>query len=355
MDKIYGRNKGYAITIHFYFEAVLSNKKQKPATGKTKEDDLPDRRGRPGRLRTEESSRITKRITRLSISIGIILIIAKLLVYRASESVGILSSLVHSSLDFTAALSSFIAVRYAAIKPDSKYRFGRGKAEGFSAIFQVCLIALAGIHLLEAAVLKVEHPHRIEASSYAIGVMILAIALTIWLIIAQSWAIRATGSLAVRGDRAHFLADMLANIAVIIGILLTNYTSFIRADAIVGIVIALWLLYTGFKLARMSWRQLMDMELADDERKLIINLAMQDKRINKIHNLRTRAAGPHVHIQMQIDLDDDLSLHNAHEVVLGVEERIMEYYPAADILIHPHPSNCKNLHGNAIFHLHNKY
>ena len=312
--------------------------------------DMPDRRGRPGRLIASESARITRRITLMSLSIGIILIIAKAIVWRASGSVGILSSLVHSTLDFFAAAASFVSVRYAARPPTPKYRFGRGKAEGFSAIFQVCLIALAGVHLLEAALLRIEHPEAISQSGMAIGVMVLAIGLTVWLIIAQGWAIRATGSLAVRGDRAHFTADMLTNVAVIAGLVLSTHTGFVRADALVGLGISLWLFYTGYKVARLAWRQLMDMELPEDERALIRDLALQDSRISGIHDLRTRVAGPHVHIQMQIDLDDDLSLHKAHDIVLAAEKRIMEAYPAADILIHPHPKGCADYHGNAVFH-----
>jgi len=283
-----------------------------------------------------ESSRITRRITTFSISVGIILILAKLVVFRESGSSGILSSLVHSSLDLIAGLSSFIAVRYAARSPDTKYRFGRGKAEGFSAVLQVCIIILAAVHLLEEAVMRGEHPHAIEQSGYAIAVMIFAILLTTWLLIAQTWAIKSTGSLAVRGDRAHYIAS--------------TYTTFLRADALVGIGIALWLFYTAYKVARLAWNQLMDQELPDRERELVRELALQDKRIHKIHNLRTRASGPHVHIQMQVDLDDGLTLNEAHDIIVAAENRMMEAYPAADILIHPHPTGCDHFHGNAIFH-----
>ena len=173
---------------------------------------IPYREGRPGRLSANESSRITRRITAFSISVGIVLILAKLIVFRESGSIGILSSLIHSSLDLIAGLSSYFAVRYAARPPDQTYRFGRGKAEGFSAVLQVCIIILAAVHLLERAAMRVEHPHVIEQSGYAIAVMIFAILLTTWLLIAQTWAIKSTGSLAVRGDRAHYIADMSANV-----------------------------------------------------------------------------------------------------------------------------------------------
>ena len=311
---------------------------------------VPYREGRPGRLRAAESARITRRITAFSVGVGIVLITLKLIVFRESGSVGILSSLVHSSLDLIAALASFFAVRYAARAPDATYRFGRGKAEGFSAVLQVCLITLAAVHLLEAAATKVEDPHMIAQSGYAIAVMVFAILLTLWLLIAQSWAIKATGSLAVRGDRAHYIADMSANVAVIAGILLTTYTPFLRADALVGVGIALWLFYTAYKVGRLAWSQLMDQELPEKERELIRELALSDKRINGVHDLRTRASGPHVHIQMQLDLDDNLSLSDAHKIVVAAEQRMMEAYPAADILIHPHPGSCHQMHGNSIFH-----
>jgi len=311
---------------------------------------IPYRSGRPGRLRAAESSRITRRITAFSITIGIILIVSKFIVFRESGSIGILSSLIHSSLDLLAGLSSYFAVRYAARPPDKTYRFGRGKAEGYSALLQVCIVVLAAVHLLEEASERFSNPEVITHSGYAIAVMVFAIVLTTWLLIAQTWAIKSTGSLAVRGDRAHYIADMTANIAVIVGVVLTTYTSFIRADALVGIILALWLLYTAFKIGRMAWNQLMDQELPDRERELISELALEDKRINRIHNLRTRASGPHVHIQMQVDLDDDISLNEAHEIIVAAEKRMMEAYPAADILIHPHPTGCDHLHGNEIFH-----
>lgn len=312
-------------------------------------DNDPNRRGRPGRLPARDSSRITRRITGFSIGVGIILISTKLIVFRESGSIGILSSLVHSALDFIAALSSFVAVRYAARPPDAKFRFGRGKAEGFSALLQVCLIVLGAVHLLEEAANRLSHPQTITHEGYAIAVMVFAIILTSWLLVAQSWAIRATGSLAVRGDRAHYIADMSTNIAVIFGILLASYTEFLWADALVGFGIALWLFYTAYKVGRLAWSQLMDAELPEKERALIRDLALKDTRINGVHDLRTRASGPHVHIQMQLDLDDDLSLHQAHEIVIAAEGRMMEAYPAADILIHPHPSGCHTIHGNSVF------
>jgi len=312
--------------------------------------DMPDRRGRPGRLPLEGSSKITARITMIAVFVGVFLAIGKFVVWQESHSVGILSSLIHSLLDLMGAVSSFVAVRYAARPPDQNYRFGRGKAESFSAVFQVCLIVLGAFHLLEEVFERIADPAPLVQSGFAISMMLVFIAVTIWLLIAQSWAIRATGSLAVRGDRAHYFADLLANIFVIMGIAISAFTPFVWADAVVGALMALWLLWTAFKVAQLAWAQLMDMELNPEERALIIRLAMQDSQIKAVHDLRTRASGPHIHIQMRLDLDDDVSLTDSHDIILAAEKRLMGAFQAADILIYPHPSACDDMHGNAHFH-----
>ena len=285
----------------------------------------------------------------MAVIIGVVLITAKFFIWQESGSVGILSSLVHSSLDLFGAISSFVAVRYAARPPDDIYRYGHGKAESFAAVFQVCLIVFASFHLLEEAFERFTDPEPLTHGGFAITAMLFCIAITLWLLIAQTWAIRSTGSIAVRGDRAHYLADMLANVVVIVGITLSAYTPFARADSLVGLLIALWLLWTGYKVARLAWAQLMDRELPDAERDLIRSLAMKDNKIIAVHDLRTRASGPHIHIQMRLDLDEGLTLSEAHDVILAAEERVMGAYKAADILIHPHPTGCEHTHGNKRF------
>ncbi len=80
--------------------------------------DLPDRKGRPGRLPPEGSSVITRRITALALALGVFMAAGKLWLLTLTGSVGVLSSLVHSGLDMVAAASSFIAVRFAARAPN---------------------------------------------------------------------------------------------------------------------------------------------------------------------------------------------------------------------------------------------
>ena len=317
-----------------------------PITLTREQSERPDMTGRPGRLPVDAASGITRRITALAVTVGVLLTIGKTAVFAVSGSVGVLASLVHSVLDMTGAIASFFAVRFAARAPSGEYRFGRGKAEGVAAVFQMCLIVLASVHLLEESLAHVfhfahDHSHPVVTEVGA-GLMVMAVlaALTLWLIIAQTWAVRATGSIAVRGDRAHYTADLLATVVVMLGLALSTVEGLEWVDSVVGVVFALWLLWTAARLARLAWNQLMDKEIPDEERAYLVTIAQQDTRVRDVSALRTRAAGPHIHIQMQVDLENGLSLTEAHEVCVGVERRIRGVYRAADVSVVPHPVAC---------------
>jgi divalent metal cation (Fe/Co/Zn/Cd) transporter len=92
----------------------------------------------------------------------------------------------------------------------------------------------------------------------------------------------------------------------------------------------------------------MDHELPPEARAQILALAQDDHRILDIHALRTRASGPFVHIQMHADLPGHVSLEEAHRIVVAAERRVLQAFPAADILIHADPYGRAEPHGGVL-------
>jgi ferrous-iron efflux pump FieF len=118
-------------------------------------------------------------------------------------------------------------------------------------------------------------------------------------------------------------------------------------DAAAALVIAALLLWGAVGVFREASGQLMDRELPDEERAQIVALATEDPRLTDVHQLRTRASGPYVHIQMHADLDPQLTLEAAHAVIVAAEKRILAAFPAADIIIHADPRGRAEPHGGA--------
>ncbi|HCR93432.1 MAG TPA: cation transporter [Oceanicaulis sp.] len=302
----------------------------------------------PGKLAPEDARKITGRVTRLSVMVAATLVVAKLVSWILSGSVAMLASLADSSLDLVASLTTFFAVRYASSPADAEHRYGHGKAEALASLLQALLVALSAGYLIHESWNRFTNPQPLEAGAIALSVMALSIALTLGLVWAQTRAVKQTGSLAVTGDRAHYFADLSSNMVVVGGLVLA-LVGIERADPIMGFVVVLWLFWTAFTVGRDAISALMDRELPDEEREQIIALAEDDPRVLGVHQLRTRASGPFIHIQMHMELDPDLTLTRAHAILVAAEARVMAAYPAADLLIHPDPKGRAAPHGNAYF------
>ena len=263
----------------------------------------------------------------------------------ASGSVALLASLTDSGLDVLASLATYLAVRYAAVPPDHEHRFGHGKAEAFASLMQAGLVFASAALVGEEAIRHLIHSRPIQAEGPAMAAMAVSTVLSGALVWAQGQILRRTASVAVAGDRAHYLVDVISNLVALAGVGLAAWLGSPRIDAAAGLVVTAWLVWGAVQVFRQSADQLMDKELPDDARARIIALMTADPRVRGVHQLRSRAAGPYIHLQMHADLDPSLSLDEAHEVMVEAENRVLEAFPAADILIHPDPQDRARAHG----------
>ncbi len=300
-----------------------------------------------GPVSLAETHALTRGITRLSIGVALILTAIKAAAWLASGSVAMLASLADSSLDVIASAATFAAVRYAAAPPDRAHRYGHGKAEAFASLLQAGLVFGSAALVAEEAIRHLIVPAPLQAEGWAMGVMAVSVVLTGALVAAQTQVLNQTRSVAVSGDRAHYAVDLASNLAAFAGIGLAAWLGSPRWDAAAGLVVAAWLVWGAVKVFRDSSDQLMDHELPNTARREIVKRMIQDPKVRGVHELRTRASGPYIHIQMHADLEPTLSLEEAHDVMVEAENRVLEAFPSADIIIHPDPQDRAEAHGGA--------
>ena len=286
---------------------------------------------------TEAATAVNRRITALAVGTAVFLIAIKAFALGASGSVSILASLTDSALDLAASLVTFFAVRWAAVPPDAEHRHGHGKAEALSALFQAGLIFASAVFIGWEAVQRMIDPRPVTAGSWAVGVMVVSIIVTLGLVWMQTRAVRATGSPAVSGDRAHYAADLGANLVVLIGVASGAWLGAAGLDAAAGLIVAVWLVWGAAGVLRGSANQLLERAADDDVHARVVAAALADPRVRGVHQLRTRMAGSVLMVQMHMDLAPDQTLAQAHAVMAGAEGRIMDAFPGADVLIHPDP------------------
>lgn len=273
-----------------------------------------------------------------SISVASVLVIFKSYVWYISGSVALLGSLVDSGLDLLASLITLIAVKTALAPPDEEHRFGHGKAEALAGFVQALVMGVSAVLLLRESIGQILKPAPLVAPSEIILVSLLAIGLSIGLVVFQSFAIKRTGSIAIAGDHLHYKGDLLLNLLVIFA----AYSSAFHMpelDGIMGALIGGFILYSAYGVVRPALAMLMDEELGQDEREAIFNIVMGNADVLGLHNLKTRVAGRDRFIQLDIQVDGNLSVSKGHAIASEVEAALSEVFHDTHIFIHVDPAD----------------
>jgi ferrous-iron efflux pump FieF len=284
------------------------------------------------------SARLMIGATYASVVVAAVLIVGKIAAYLVTDSVAVLSTLIDSLLDAAASLINLFAVRHALTPADREHRFGHGKAEALAGLGQSAFIAGSAVFLIFEASHRLVDVQPVENSMVGIGVMAVAVVLTLALVHFQRYVVRTTGSVAIKADALHYLGDLLVNGSVIVSLLLGMELGWYFLDPIFAIGIAVYIVVSAWHIARQSLDQLMDRELPDEARQRIKDIALAQPDVVALHDLRTRAAGRTQFIQFHLEMEPDISLIRAHAISDAVEAKLLEAFPGAEVIIHEDPA-----------------
>jgi ferrous-iron efflux pump FieF len=284
-----------------------------------------------------EHSKHSTRAALASVTLALILLIAKAWAAYRTGSTAMLGSLADTALDVIASLTTLVGVRIAAIPADHDHRFGHGKAEALVALAQVILITVSAIGIAWRAVDRLINGPQTEAMGDGIAVSLLAIAFTFVLLWYQRRVIALTGSVAIKTDNVHYKSDLMLNGAVIVALVLEQALHIAGADALFGIAIALWLVWGAFRASGEAVNQLMDKEWPEDERQAFLDAAAHYPELEGLHDLRTRKSGTLRFVQFHVWVPAHWTVQEAHDRLDRVEEELQQRFPGTEILIHVDP------------------
>ncbi len=272
-----------------------------------------------------------------SIAMAGVLVVLKGWAAWSTGSTAMLGSLADTGLDLISSVATLAGVWVAGMPADDDHRFGHGKAEALSAMFQVVLIALSAAALGIHAAQQVLSGERTSAASDGIMVSVIAIGGTLALLGWQRHVIRRTRSIAISTDHMHYQADLMMNMAVIVALVLDQYAGFRHADPLFGLGIAAWLGRGAWKASQNAIEQLMDREWAEDKKAHFLAVLGRHPELRGVHDLRTRTSGNRDFVQFHVWVDGNMTVTEAHRVMDEIEAKIHAAFPDVEILIHPDP------------------
>jgi cation diffusion facilitator family transporter len=281
--------------------------------------------------------RVKTRAAALSIVSNSVLVAVKLAVGFAIGSVAVLSEAVHSATDLLASIIAFFAVRASDAPPDQEHPYGHGKMESLSGLAEALLILVAGGYIVHEAFHALQHGRAGGAVGWGIAVMALSALVNTFIARYLFRVARETDSLALEADAHHLNIDVWTSAGVVFGLVLVALTGNPVFDPLVALVVAFFILKTGWDVLTSAFAPLLDARLPEAEIAAVERIMEANPAILSWHKLRTRKAGSHRHIDVHIQVDDDMSLRDAHRLTEDLEDEIRACLPNVHVVIHTEP------------------
>jgi len=284
----------------------------------------------------QRHARLMRLATVAALAVALTLALAKAVAWWLSGSVSLLAGLTDSLLDSAASLINLVAVHIALRPADDDHRYGHGKAEALAGLGQALFIGVSAILIGLQGIDRLQSPQPLAAEGVGVAVMLLSLAMTAALLVFQRKVVRETGSTAIHADSLHYRSDILLNSSILIALLLTRF-GWQEMDAVFAIGIAFYIFWSAISIVRDAVAVLMDEELPGETSQHMYELANAVPGVLGAHDLRTRISGTRWFVQLHLELPGEMSLSQAHEHCVAVEQAICAQYPQAEVLVHADP------------------
>lgn len=283
--------------------------------------------------------RLEKKATIISSATATLLIIIKLFVGIASGSVAVLASAIDSVLDLAVSIFNYFAVHNSEKAPDEMFNYGRGKIEALAAVIEGLIISASGLYIFYAAIDKLINKYETTYLTESILVMFASAIITSALVIYLNYVAKATSSMVIRSDALHYKTDLYSNAVILISLVAIHFTHLYMIDSILGILIAIYIIYSAFDLIKDGTLMLMDVAMPDETVDKIKAIFEADPNVTSYHQLLTRASSKDAFISVHLVFNVSTSLFDAHRVCDTIENKIqmLDSDLNWNMVIHPDP------------------
>ncbi len=253
-----------------------------------------------------------------------------------TNSFSILSILVDSIMDIVSSGVALIAAKYAFNPPDNEHRYGHEKIQDLAIFIQASFFCIFSLFILYLSIDGIIfHNHSIHSPKEGIYSLVFSSILNFVLVAYQSYVIKCSNSDLIRSERLHYSSDLIANIGAIVSVYFSETIPIV--DNLFAIFISIYMIYNSLGLFKKSIKNLVDQELDDGEKQKILDIVESFKEIHSIHNFKTRNAANKVFVQIDIELDGNLSLFKAHKIADDLKNNIEDIFENAEVIIHQDP------------------
>ena len=279
------------------------------------------------------------RISLMCMTGNLVLSAAKLAAGVFGTSTAMVSDAVHSFSDALGDVIAMVGVRLSEKAPDEGHPYGHERLESVASVIIGVLLLLAGLTVGRQSLSKIlsgtyetEVPGQIAliAAVVSIAVKELMYHLTMR-------AAKKLDSNALRAEAWHNRSDALSSVGALLGI------GFARAgypilDPVAGFLISLFILRASYLIFRDSFRKMVDHSGDAALEEEVKTCALSNENVRGIDVFRSREFGRWIYVDMEIRVDRNLPLHEAHAIAHEVHDLLEARFPVIKhVMIHVNP------------------
>ncbi len=277
-----------------------------------------------------------RKATVVATLVATLLTISKLFIGIMSGSVAVLASAIDSILDMGVSLFNFFAIKKAEEHPNEKFPYGKGKVQAIAGVIEGTIITLSGVFIIYEVIIKLFEHKKTAYLGTSFVVMIFSFILTWFLVTYLLRIAKETDNIVIKADALHYKTDLLSNGVVIVALFLVWLTHWDWIDAIFGLGIGLYIIYSAYEIIEEGVMILLDRSLSSEYVAKIGEIIANDHRVNGYHWLKTRTDGTHNFVEFHLVLTPDMTLEKAHKIAEDIEYKIASLDPQKGWIITPH-------------------
>ena len=296
-----------------------------------------------------------KKATVVSTSVATLLVFVKLIIGIASGSVAVLASAIDSLLDMAVSIFNFFAIKKAEEDPDENYHYGKGKIQAIAGVIEGTVITMSGLYIIYVAVEKLHKGSTTSLLGASIVAMLISIVVTYFLVRYLLRIAEETDNIVIKADALHYKTDLLSNGAVLVALGLVYMTGIDAIDAVFGMGIGAYIIYSAYEIIVEGVEILLDKALDGEIVAKIGEIIANHPKVTSYHWLKTRTDGTTNFVEFHMVLKPDMTLLEAHRIADDIELKIMALDPNKRWVISPHfdpyddsEMNEAMLHGKAL-------
>lgn len=282
-----------------------------------------------------QRARQIRRVLLVTLGLNLLVSALKIAYGYLTDSVSIISDGYHSAFDSLSNVVGLVAIKLSSQPPDRSHPYGHRKVETLVTVFLGLMMLLACFEIFKNAYEALFKGQRPELTLHSLFIMGFTLIVNLFVTLYEKKMANRLQSEFLLADSRHTLCDVYVTLGVIVGIV-AYLGGFKLADAIVGIVVGLFVAYTGLVTIRDASEVLIDKNQSDTL--VIQEIVCRHEGVIECHEIRTRGARGHVFLDLHIIVDAEMKVFEAHRIAHEVEDAIKAVRPEIkDVVVHIEP------------------